>query len=501
MTKYGIIDIEQVGIVPSSKDWALKATIKTKKRGTFEFFSVGGSSRVGDVASTDPAKIKSGADKSEYLENHFMAVAGIKHLLVLPDSKSYLRTTVGFTFQKDIADDDQVDTLLRKTITYSESFKYPSFRLSSLYNHKFSVYHILRIGINLNIVSGDLFAKRLISAAVYDTLLNTKTGGWYNSYFAQWKYKPADAIEINTGLHLFHSDITRELVWEPRLGLVFNLPFSQVLSFGCGLHSRVEPLSIYNYRIKIDKTHRSDINSNLKTIKACHFVAGYNKQIGSDWRVGLEVYYQSLYHVPVGVSTQSQYSILNASYGLPDLILANNGRGVNKGFDLTIEKDFTHGYYFLLTTSLFDSKYKAPDGNWYNTYYNSNFIWNLTAGKEFAVGRERQNSVGFNLKALTRGGFRYTPVNTTQSIANKRIVYEISNTYGERLPYYQRVDMGFSFRLNKIKKAWIFMIDIQNIENRKNIIRNSFSYLSGKIIESTSKTVGIVPVASIKLEF
>ena len=62
---------------------------------------------MGDVASTDPAQIKSGADKSEYLENHFMAVAGIKHLLVLPDSKSYLRTTAGFTFQKDVSSDDQ----------------------------------------------------------------------------------------------------------------------------------------------------------------------------------------------------------------------------------------------------------------------------------------------------------------------------------------------------------------------------------------------------------
>ncbi len=501
LTKYGIINKEQVGIVPSSKDWAFKATIKTKKRGTFEFFSVGGSSRVGDVASTDPVQIKSGADKSEYLENHFLAVAGIKHLLVLPNSKSYVRTTVGFTFQKDVADDDQVDTLLRKTITYSEFFKYPSFRLSSLYNHKFNVYNTLRMGINLNAVSGDLFAKRFVSAAVYDTLLNTKTSGWYSSYFAQWKFKPVDVIEINAGIHLFHSAITRELVWEPRLGLVFYLPFNQVFSLGSGLHSRLEPLSIYNYRIKIDKTHRSDINSNLKTIKAFHFVAGYSKQFGSDWHLSLETYYQSLYQVPIGVNVQSQYSILNSSYGLPDVILANNGRGVNKGFELTVEKDFTHGYYFLLTTSIFDSKYKAPDGNWYNTYYNSNFICNLTAGKEFAVGRTKQNSIGFNLKILTRGGFRYTPVNQLQSITSKRIVYEISESYGERLPSFQRVDMGLSFRLNKIGKALIFMVDIQNIENRKNIVRNSFSYQSGKIIESTSKTVGVVPVASIKLEF
>lgn len=84
---------------------------------------------------------------------------------------------------------------------------------------------------------------------------------------------------------------------------------------------------------------------------------------------------------------------------------------------------------------------------------------------------------------------------------SKKVVYNIAETYSERLPSYQRVDLGLSYRLNKAKKAWIFMIDIQNVMNRKNIIRNKFSYQSGKITESTSKSVGMVPVATIKVEF
>jgi hypothetical protein len=501
LTKYGIINKEEVGIVPSSMDWALKASFKTKKSGTFDFFSVGGSSRVGDVASTDLQLIKSGADKDEYLDTHFMAVAGVKHLWILPDSKSYLRTTAGFTIQRDASDNDQVDTLFRKTITYSEKYSYPAFRLSVLFNHKFSVYHSIRVGVNHNQLFGDLFAKRLLSANVYDTLLNTRAGGWYNSYFVQWKYKPVESVEIITGLHLFHTGITSEFVWEPRLGCVFYLPYNQTISIGSGLHSRLEPLSIYNYRVKTDKTHRSEINSNLKTIKALHFTVGYNKQFGTDWHVGFEAYYQSLFKVPVAVSNLSQYSILNSSYGLPDIILVNDGKGENIGIEFTVEKDFTFGYYFLFTASLFDSKYRAPDGKWYNTYFNNNYIYNLTGGKEFAVGRERQNTLGFNFKTMIRGGFRYTPVDQAASIKNKRVVYQISETYGERLPAFERVDLGLSYRLNKSGKAWIFMIDIQNVANRKNIVRNKFSYSSGKITESTSKSIGIVPIPTIKLEF
>ena len=501
LTDYGIINKEQVGIIPRSVDWAFKASIKTKKAGTFEFFSVGGSSRVGDVASTDVAQIKSGADKDEYLDTHAMAVAGIKHLWVLPNLKSYLKTTAGFTFQKDDAVNDQVDTLLRKTVTYSEMYKYPALRLSLLFNHKFNVYHTLRAGINLNSISGDLFAKRFVSAATYDTLLNTRTDGWYNSYFVQWKFKPVESLEINSGLHVFHTGITNELTLEPRLGMVVYLPYNQTISFGSGLHSRLEPLSIYNYRIKIDKSHRDEMNGNLKTIKSLHFTFGYNKQFGSDWHLGFEAYYQSLFKVPIAVSQTSQYSLLNSSYGLPDVILANNGKGVNKGIELSMEKAFTRGYYFLFNASLFDSKYKSPDGKWYNSYYNNNYIYNLTGGKEFGVGSHQQNVLGFNFKTLFRGGYRYTPVDMDLSIKNKRVVYNIASTYGERLHAYQRVDVGLSYRLNKVNKAWIFMIDIQNVTNRKNVIRNKFVYQSGKIIESYSKSIGIVPVATIKAEF
>lgn len=501
LTRYGILNSEEVGIVPSSMDWSFKASFKTKKSGTFEFFSVGGASKVGDLASTDIQQIKNGGDKDEYIENHMMAVAGLKHLWVLPDLKTYLRTTAGLTFQEDKFTNTQVDTLLRKTVSYFEAFKYPALRLSVLLNHKINAQNTIRFGINLNTLSGDLFAKRYLTASVYDTLINTKANGWFNSYFFQWKFKPNLPLEMNTGLHMFHSGITHEFVWEPRLGLVFYLPNNQIINLGSGLHSRLEPLSIYNYKLKTDATHRDEKNSNLKTIKALHFTIGYNKIVGTDWHLNFEAYYQSLYQVPVSVNPQSQYAILNSSYGLPDVIMGNNGKGKNNGIELTLEKDFTHKYYFLFTTSIFDSKYKAPDGKWYNTYYNNNFIFNLTGGKEFAMGSEGQNTIGFNLKTSCRGGYRFTPVDLPQSIKSKKVVYNIAETYGERLPACYRVDLGMSYRLNKVNKAWIFMLDIQNVTNMKNIIRNKFTYQSGKITESTSKSIGIVPVASINMEF
>jgi outer membrane receptor protein involved in Fe transport len=87
------------------------------------------------------------------------------------------------------------------------------------------------------------------------------------------------------------------------------------------------------------------------------------------------------------------------------------------------------------------------------------------------------------------------------SLSRKRVVYDISRTYGKQLPPYMRADIGISFKVNRLKSSWTFLAEIQNVTNRKNITRNRFSYLAGKIVESYSRSIGLVPVASVRYEF
>ena len=54
----------------------------------------------------------------------------------------------------------------------------------------------------------------------------------------------------------------------------------------------------------------------------------------------------------------------------------NKGEGTNYGLEFTLEKFYSKGYYFLFTTSLFDSKYKGSDGNKRNTRFNGNYVFN-----------------------------------------------------------------------------------------------------------------------------
>jgi hypothetical protein len=82
------------------------------------------------------------------------------------------------------------------------------------------------------------------------------------------------------------------------------------------------------------------------------------------------------------------------------------------GYDLMMTPDTRFRIEdFLITGSLMDSWYRAGDNRRYNTYYNTRYISNIIAGKDFPVGRSKRNSIGINSRFILRGGYRYTPVN------------------------------------------------------------------------------------------
>ncbi len=501
LTKLGILDAKDYQIVPRTSDYVFMTTFKTGRTGIFDVFAVGGSSEAGDLASADVAELKAGGDQDEFLERQSTAVAGIKNTLQLPDNKTYIKSTVAFTYEFTSDRNRKTDTLLNKTITYYDHYEYPAMRIATQINHKFNASHSLQMGATFNQLWGQMYAIRLNTKAKYDTLMNTNGKGWYANYYAQWKSILGDVIETNTGLNIFHSGITNELILEPRWGMILRLPARQSVNFGLGFHSRLEPLSVYHYELKVSGNLREQQNLGLKTTKAFHLTSAYNKSFGNDWQLNMEAYLQFLWDVPVKNVPAGQFSMVNSSGGLPDVIMNNDGVARNSGLEFTLEKSFSRNYYLLATASLFNSKYRAPDRVWYNTYFNTNFVYNLLGGKEFTMGKFRQNIFGIKLRANYRGGFRYTPVDMAASLKSKKVIYNTVLTYGERLPDYSRIDIGASYRINKKRNAWILLVDIQNILDVRNTLRRSFVYSNKQIITYDSKGLGMIPVMTVKAEF
>ena len=94
--------------------------------------------------------------------------------------------------------------------------------------------------------------------------------------------------------------------------------------------------------------------------RAHHFVASYEKMIGKDILFKAEAYYQYISNLPVPTNPDKYWSPIFGGLD-PNDTLANIGKGRNYGLEITLQKFFSNNYYFLVTSSLFDSKYKPAD--------------------------------------------------------------------------------------------------------------------------------------------
>ena len=100
----------------------------------------------------------------------------------------------------------------------------------------------------------------------------------------------------------------------------------------------------------------------------------------------------------------------------------NKGTGENYGVEFTFEKFFSSSYYVMLTTTLYDSKYKGSDGVKRNTDFNGNYIFNILGGKEIELNKSKTTVLTTAAKVTTSGGSRYTPADITASDAEGELV-------------------------------------------------------------------------------
>jgi hypothetical protein len=310
-------------------------------------------------------------------------------------------------------------------------------------------------------------------------------------------------MEINSGLHATHFMLNHNFVLEPRFSAKWRMGNNAAVSYGFGLHSRIAPISLYFAKVKTPSGDITQPNLNLQPTRAMHHVLGYEMAPAKNLRIKAEVYYQYLYKVPVIDDTNSVYSILNTLNGIGDSAYVSKGKGYNKGIELTLEKLFSQNYYVLVTGSLFDSKYKPANGKKYNTYFNTNYQANLLAGKDFITGHAKQHIFSINVKAIVHGGFRYSPLRTaTNSNGTDYAYYPLEETYTGQAPQYVRFDAGFKFRKNNRRYSWILSLDVQNFNNRENILSYEFRVgPNNKVYAETTDDLGIVPILNLKVEF
>ena len=235
-------------------------------------------------------------------------------------------------------------------------------------------------------------------------------------------------------------------------------------------------------------------------MRSNHFVIGYENMLTQSVRFKVEAYYQYLDQVPVN-NFSSSYSALNIGSAFEpsnEANLVNKGTGENYGLEMTLERYYNKGFYYLLTGSLFDSKYKGSDGIERNTAFNTNYAANVLAGKEFKLAKK--NTVFYaNIKLTTIGGKHITPIDMVASQSTGLAKYDVSNAFSLKQSAYFRSDVKIGYRKDYAHSSMEFAIDFQNITNHQNIFSQGYNKYKNAIVYNYQQ--GFFPVPMFRYTF
>jgi hypothetical protein len=492
-------------VLPEYGDLSFNIHLPNSGIGNINIFGLAGKNRAYFNAEADSTKWEFSGDNEGFNERQTVGTIGISHK-VLFDNKRYLHTVFAASTDQNQNDDYylQAEENYRSIREFENRFNNTIFRLSSTFHNKINAKNSFKIGAIASHHAFDFYARDYFNEGnEYNTFLQDSGSAQQFQSFIQWKHRLNEKWTATAGIHTNYFALTKKGSVEPRVAIKWQATEKQALSMALGIHSKPEhPVFYFVENTSVDDV-RTLPNKNLDYIKSLHAVIGYDYRLRPDLRFKTEIYYQHLYDVAVDDDPKTKGSVLNTLdvwdiLGDPSNVSAV-GLGKNYGVDLTIEKNFTNSYYFLLSGSLFRSQFRALDGTWYSTRFDSRYQMNLLAGKEFVIGKNKNRLLAFNGKVILNGGNRTSPINLEASKVENRTVRDLDNFLGTSIGQYYRFDVGVSYKINRNKMTHAIMLDIQNVTNRLNPLENYYSRQTMQVEQDVH--TGLFPVLNYRVEF
>lgn len=486
-------------VLPGYTDLSFKINLPTSKFGTLSLWGMGGKGKVEDAAVTDTAAWEENIYMRYGYETHTrMGAAGITHT-IFPDNKSYLKSVLSISGNQSRDNSYRQEYDLSSTDTYHEKLANSALRFSTYYNRKITSRLSLRTGVVFSKLyynyDSEYLNEETEPPSWYDDIYGKGDSETYQGYF-QMKWELLPKFTVHAGLHYLHLTLNEDHSLEPRAGFKWDLPGSQSITGGIGLHSRHELLMHYFTRYEDENGMEYFPNKDLELQRSMQYVLGYSRMFAPDLKFQVEVYYQDQSKLPVSPDSALTWSLINDDvFGFE---FVSKGLGRNYGIEFTLEKFFTNNYYFLITNSLFSAKYQPLDGKWYNSRYNNRYILNLVGGKEFRI--RDKNILGLNGRFIWSGGRRYTPVDEAKlDDPDEWYVYDHKKAYSEQFSPYLRLDLGVSYKINNPRVSHEFSLDIQNVTAREN--KGGMYYLSEMDEVVVYTLQGILPIVNYRIHF
>lgn len=485
--------------VTTFQDLSFNLFLPTKKTGNFGVFGFGGLSSAIYEAELDtvlwieePDKQYEGTFKSN------TGMVGVWHKGRVGQN-GFIKTNLAISGVTNIDFGDSLDYSFNKHREYDEKFIQSRYTASTVYTQKLSSKINFKTGIIFNQI-GFKFSQRDLEIGVVASKIDEKgSTNTLQGYF-QMTYRFTEKLTLNVGAHYLQLFLNNTNSLEPRAALSYKFTPRQSISLGYGLHSQIQPLGSYFARVTNDQGETYQPNKKLKLSKAHHAVLSYNWVVNENNRLKVELYYQHLYNVPIGANADSTFSILNTSDGFITTALSSDGLGRNYGMEITFDRSLKKNFYYLIAASLYESKYQAMNGKWYDTRYNTNYTLSVTGGKEWVLrNKEKRRTVGVNVKSVLAGGMRYTPYDLNDLDASGVPRLDNENSFVSSMPVYYRLDLKLSWKRDYKKVTGTVAIDFQNVLNIKNVGGQYFDSKTGEV--KYWYNPGILPILSYRLTF
>lgn len=478
--------------IPSYQDMAFRFNFPLAGGGSVAAFGIGGDSDIDILLSEQrvPERNLYGEnDRDQYFSTR-MGVAGVSYTKPL-NEKTLMRATLAAS--TDVQDAQhyyiyrhvnaqgfyEVDSLPR---ILGYEFNQKKYSAILTFYQKLNSKNSLVYGFN-----NDLFDFNMLDSARvlqddgarfngFITRWNSQDQAVLVQPYVQWKHKFNDRLSIVSGLHSQYFSLSNSLSpVEPRIGVAWQLRNAQSLNAGVGLHSQIQPTYMYFYSLTDAAIAPQLHNGDMDFTRSVHYVASYSKMLSENIRFKSEVYYQHLFSIPVE-KRSSSFSLVNSGAGFsrffPDT-LVNEGTGRNYGIEFTLDRAFSGGYFFMLTTSLFESKYEGSDGVTRDTDFNGNYAINALSTKEWTT--KRDNIFGVGAKVTTAGGRRYGPADPVASEREKEVIFLDSERNSLQFPPYFRADLRVNYRINRPKLSHEIAVDLVNVLGIQNVLKLSWA--------------------------
>ncbi|MEM1323237.1 MAG: TonB-dependent receptor [Bacteroidota bacterium] len=470
------------------QDLAFTINFPTKGAGQLTLFGMGGRSENVFEGQRDTAAWEFDKDRQDIVYDSRMGALGLSYLRPLGQSGLW-RLSMGYSAKEASRTAEQLDSTLALNPLDASKLIESKLSIRNTFTQKVGQRSTLLFGALINREQYDLNFQRTLAQISEIRTLEGAEPNWILQPYLNWNLALSDKWQLKAGLHFTYHSLNEEQSLEPRVVLSWEPTKKQQISLAYSIHSQQQRPEVLASQL-------------LGLTRSQHFGLAYELRPNANNHVKLEWYYQRLSDVPVSDVSNDRYSEINTLDDIRLLTtnLVNEGTGDNFGMEVSWQHYLNKDYYFMINGSLFESTYEGSNTSERNTRFNTNYIANITAGKEWAWNKgSKKRLLGLNARVNWSGGLRQRVIDEEASADLGFTVYDQDNYFRFRQEDFFRVDLRIYYKNNKDGYSSTLALDIQNATNAENVAYRYYDLQQQQVV--TEFQLGLIPILSYRTEF